>query len=321
MKIAMVGSGAAGSVFASYLRRGGADMTLVDPFKAHMDKVAADGMDFTIAPDQHYQVTGFKTAYNADNIGTMDIVIFMTKATFVEAAIETAKPCIGPDTVLVSLMNGVGNEEKLLNIAAPDHVVFGSGTLGTALPEPGKCISSPGSDKFQMNFGPCQHSALTDAAGAYMEKCFTDGGCPAKYWDDVRPAVWIKATTNCVFNPLSTILRLKCRTFELDEDGWALVEMITRECVALANAKGVAISADQLLAAYKASTNDPISNYYPSMAQDMLMHERQTEITTLNGVMSRYGRELGIPTPGNDFIFHTISCIQKHYAELYPKVK
>jgi ketopantoate reductase len=83
----------------------------------------------------------------------------------------------------------------------------------------------------------------------------------------------------------------------------------------------VAISADQLLAAYKASTNDPISNYYPSMAQDMLMHERQTEITTLNGVMSRYGRELGIPTPGNDFIFHTISCIQKHYAELYPKVK
>ena len=37
--------------------------------------------------------------------------------------------------------------------------------------------------------------------------------------------------------------------------------------------------------------------------------------------MSRYGRELGIPTPGNDFIFHTISCIQKHYAELYPKVK
>ena len=48
MKIAMVGSGAAGSVFASYLRAGGADMTLVDPYKAHMDKVAKDGMKFTI---------------------------------------------------------------------------------------------------------------------------------------------------------------------------------------------------------------------------------------------------------------------------------
>ena len=54
MKIAMIGSGAAGSVFASYLRRGGADMILVDRYKEHMDKVAADGMDFIIDPDQHF---------------------------------------------------------------------------------------------------------------------------------------------------------------------------------------------------------------------------------------------------------------------------
>ena len=81
MKIAMIGSGAAGSVFAGYLRRGGADITLVDPYKEHMDKIAKDGLTFVIYPDQEYQVTGYKTAYNADHIGTMDIVIFMTKAT------------------------------------------------------------------------------------------------------------------------------------------------------------------------------------------------------------------------------------------------
>ncbi|HBR07521.1 MAG TPA: 2-dehydropantoate 2-reductase, partial [Clostridiales bacterium] len=46
MKIAMIGSGAAGSVFASYLRRGGADMYLVDRYKAHMDKISQDGMTF-----------------------------------------------------------------------------------------------------------------------------------------------------------------------------------------------------------------------------------------------------------------------------------
>lgn len=101
MKIAMVGSGAAGSVFASYLRAGGADMTLVDPYKAHMDKVAKDGMKFTIYPDKTTVLTGFKTAYNADDIGIMDIVIFMTKANQLENAIVSAKPCIGPNTVLV----------------------------------------------------------------------------------------------------------------------------------------------------------------------------------------------------------------------------
>ena len=57
MKIAMIGSGAAGSVFAGYLRLGGADLTLVDPYKEHMDKIAKDGLTFVIYPDQEYQVT------------------------------------------------------------------------------------------------------------------------------------------------------------------------------------------------------------------------------------------------------------------------
>ena len=48
MKIAMIGSGAAGSVFAAYLRKGGAELWLVDKYKAHMDKIAADGLIFQI---------------------------------------------------------------------------------------------------------------------------------------------------------------------------------------------------------------------------------------------------------------------------------
>ena len=203
MKIAMIGSGAAGSVFAGYLRRGGADLTLVDPYKEHMDKIAKDGLTFVIYPDNEYQLTGFKTAYNADNIGVMDIVIFMTKATQLENAIETAKPCIGENTVLVSLINGLGNEDKLAAAVGPGRVIYGSGVLGTALDGPGKCISSPGADKIQMNFGPMEMNELTEKAGKHLEECFINGGCPAKFWDDVRPAMWTKVVVNSVFNPLS----------------------------------------------------------------------------------------------------------------------
>ena len=152
MKIAMVGSGAAGSVFASYLRAGGADMTLVDPYKAHMDKVAKDGMKFTIYPDKTTILTGFKTAYSADDIGIMDIVIFMTKANQLESAIQGAKPCIGPNTVLVSLINGLGNDDKLLKYYPASRCMVGSGVIGTALDGPGGCISTP-SEGVIMNFG------------------------------------------------------------------------------------------------------------------------------------------------------------------------
>jgi 2-dehydropantoate 2-reductase len=60
MKIAILGSGAAGSVFAGYLRKGGADdITLVDLYKAHMDKVARDGLIFR-NPDGEFHLDGFQ---------------------------------------------------------------------------------------------------------------------------------------------------------------------------------------------------------------------------------------------------------------------
>ena len=94
MKIAMIGSGAAGSVFASYLKLGGAELWLVDRYKAHMDKIAADGMTF-VSPDGEKLLTGFHTAPSAENIGIMDVVILMVKATQTDDIMPSLKNCIG----------------------------------------------------------------------------------------------------------------------------------------------------------------------------------------------------------------------------------
>ena len=106
MKIAMYGSGAAGSVFASYLRKGGADIVLIDRYQAHMEKVAKDGMKFTIHhqegngeyKDIVTQLTGFRTYCTAADAeaaeGKIDIVIFMTKATQLEQAIQVLCACL-----------------------------------------------------------------------------------------------------------------------------------------------------------------------------------------------------------------------------------
>ena len=114
MKIAMYGSGAAGSVFASYLKKGGADMILIDRYEAHMKKVAEDGMHFTIHQeengaytDYNYQLKGFRTytssAAAAEAEGKVDVIIYMTKATQLEQAIQDSLPVVGDTTVAVSL--------------------------------------------------------------------------------------------------------------------------------------------------------------------------------------------------------------------------
>ncbi len=317
MRIAMIGSGAAGSVFAAYLRRGGADITLVDPYREHMDKVAAEGLIFHVN-DETYHLTGFKTACDAESIGVMDIVIFMTKSMFLDSAIKTAEPCVGENTVLVSLMNGLGNEDRLLKLYPGSRVIFGSGFLGTELNAPGECTSSPGSDGLQMNFGAYENSPLTEAAGRYLEKTFCDGGCECKFWDDVRPAYWQKIITNCTFNPLSAILRIKIKDIMKDMNGAGLAIQVVTECCAVATAKGCPKNVPAFMAELRASASGgSIEEYYPSMAQDVLMHHRQTEIMTLNGAISKYGKELGIPTPANDMIVKIISCIQKNYDKQY----
>lgn len=317
MKFAMIGSGAAGSCFAAFLRKAGADITLVDPYKEHMDKVAADGLDFTIYPDERYHIDGFKTAYTADDIGIMDAVIFMTKSTQLDAAVKGAAPCIGPETVLVSLMNGLGNEEKLLKVAGPERVIYGSGVMGTELKGLGACEASFGIPGVQMNFGPVEKSELNDKVGKELERLFIAGGCDTILWDDVKPMIWRKVIINSVFNPISALLRLKVKDFTRDMNGMGLAIATMNECIAVANKYGVPITTPELLSELKDSSGSGIQDYYPSMAQDMLMHQRQTEINTLNGAIVKYGKAVGVPTPVNTVITQMVSCIQKNYEKQY----
>lgn len=196
----MIGSGAAGSVFASYLNKGGAELWLVDRYKAHMDKVAQSGMTF-VTPSGEELLTGFRTAYSAENIGVMDMVILMVKATQTDGIMPSVKPCIGSETVVVSLQNGIGNDDVLKKYVPADRILYGFGTIGTELPEPGKCVSKPESGVI-MRFGASENDPFSERAGKALEKCFCDGGCLASFEKDIRPFVWKKAISNSGYNTL-----------------------------------------------------------------------------------------------------------------------
>ena len=224
MKFAMYGSGAAGSVFASYLRKGGADIILIDRYEAHMKKVAEEGMHFTIHQeedggykDYDYQLKGFRTYITAADAaaaeGKVDVIIYMTKATQLEQAIQDSMPVVGDTTVAVSLINGLGNDDNLFKVFPKERCIIGSGVLGTALPEPAHCVSTPAGG-VQMNFGGAVRSELTDAACAEMLKCYRDGGCDA-YWRDGEPGtdnniykfIWKKVCVNATVNTVCAVLR------------------------------------------------------------------------------------------------------------------
>ena len=314
MKIAMIGSGAAGSVFAAYLRKGGAELWLVDKYKAHMDKIAADGLVFR-TPEGEEVLTGFHTSATARDIGTMDMVILMVKATQTEDVMADTMPCIGPETAVVSLQNGLGNEEVVKKLIPEERVMFGCGNMGTELPEPGTCVAKPSAGTENMYFGPCVKNELTDKVGKYLEEKFAAGGLLPHFYDDVRPKVWRKATSNSGFNTVCAVLRLKIKEVYDDPEGVELVWSVWREASDVAAALGIPGIWEYMQEEMPRIVKG-LGDYYPSMAQDTQAH-RQTEVDSLTGAISMFGRKVGIPTPTCDILTREIKAIQANYERQY----
>lgn len=323
MKLAMFGSGGAGSVFASYLRCGGADIILVDRNEAHMNKIAKDGMTFTIHQQEggeYHDFTrvlqGFRTytsaqaAFEAE--GTVDAIIYMTKATQLEQAIVDSAPIVSENTVAVSLINGLGNDDNLLKVYPAGRCVIGSGVLGTAMPEPGHCVCVPVSG-VQMNFGAIEKNERTDAVCAELLKRYRDGGLNA-YWreNDIYKYVWKKVIVNSTVNTVCFVLRLKIGEVEADPYGRELFRSVIREACAVATARGTPLDAEEFIAHDHQDVVTNVSDYYPSMCQDAF-NKRQTEIDVLNGKIAEYGEQLGIPTPTCAVLSQVVRAVQGNY--------
>ena len=96
-----------------------------------------------------------------------------------------------------------------------------------------------------------------------------------------------------------------------------MVIQVVSVCCAVATARGCPMDPKAFMMGVKQSGGSGIVDYYPSMAQDMLMFKRQTEIMTLNGAVAEYGKQLGIPTPACDFITRQVLCMQANYDKQY----
>lgn len=322
MKIAMLGSGAAGSVFAAYLKKGGADVYLVDLNKAHMDAIAENGLRFEVL-DYYGNITeerisGFHTAYSAKDIGLMDVVVLMVKTTANDAVLKDAVSCIGPETVVMSLQNGLGNEMKIREYVPESRILYGNGDIGTELLEPGACRAHPLNTKEIMFFGPVEMNPLTEKVGNEFRSILEKGGCKSLFTKDIGYVVWKKAMRNIGMNCLYGLIRLSGYYQVKDPDALTVVKQIWREGCDVANAKGID---GESLWAFLMGTLDydytSSKDVICSTGMDMLIYKKRTEIDNLNGAIVKYGKELNIPTPVNETIMHLVKAFENNYANQF----
>lgn len=317
MKIGVLGCGATGSVFASYLKKGGAeDIWLIDLNKAHMDAIRDHGL-LMREPDGETLLTGFHTAYSAEEVGPCDILIVLVKTVHTISAMKGALSCVTEKTAVVSLQNGLGNDLDLAEFVKEDQIGCGCGRLGTVLEAPGICVSKPAKGIVNMYVGPVKGGEIAANACKYLVDCFRKGGLNPEYMDDVRPALWKKAASNSGFNTVCAVLGLTMRQVYEDETALALVKQILKEASDTAAALGIVDNLYDGLVSDIPKTVASYGDYYPSMAQDYLIYKRQTEVRTLSGAVSRYGKMAGVPTPTCDVLSQVLTAGQNNYKNRY----
>ena len=297
MKIAVIGAGGVGGYFGARLQAAGEDVTFVQRGE-HGAAMRRDGLavasplgDLALP---HVAVVG---PGEAASIGPVDLVLVAVKSIHTDAAADAAAAMLGPDTAVLSLQNGVENEDRLAAQLGAGRVLGGLCYILALIDAPGRIRH--GMRTARIEFGE-RDGRATARAEAFRAAC-ANAGIDVVLADDVAAAIWTKFTLLCAHNGMTALARSPIGPIREDPDGRAVLEACARETMALAAARGVRLA--------PALVEDPMV-LFDSVPADMtsstlydLEHGKPLEIDWLNGAVARLGREAGVPTPVNRCIY------------------
>jgi len=305
MRVCVVGCGAVGSLFAANLANlDDVEVWAYDLDRAHVKAINSEGLQLMGVG----KVLSRPTATSdAAELPPCDYGIVATKAMHTEAAIAATAHAFA-DGAVASVQNGVGNEEV---IAAHVARVI----RGTTFPA-GKVLA-PGVVQWDVRgdttLGPFEpQPAGADQIDALADAC-TRAGMSTEAVADARPAQWRKVIFNAASNPIGALTGLTHGRVCEDPGLRALVSGLVAEGKAVAAAQGIVLDADPDQLIDHAARRDVAYDHKASMLQDVEAR-RRTEIDYLNGGISRFGRELGVPTPLNDAVTALIKGVESAWS-------
>lgn len=282
MNIAVVGAGAIGCYFGGLLARAGHDVLFIGR-QNHVDAINAKGLLFETKAFK--QFIAAKAATDTSEVDKPGLVFVCVKSTDTEEAGRALQGRLGPETIVLSLQNGVDNAERLSAILA-QNVLSAVVYVGTEMAGPGHV----------RHHGRGELLIGASAKSAELACVLKDAGIPTEVSADITAALWTKLIINCAYNALSAVAGIAYGPMLATQGTREVMTSAVRECLAVANACGVALPADQLVQTMALAVAMP--HQKSSTAQD-LARGKPTEIDFLNGYIVRKGVELGIATPTN----------------------
>src|SRR3984957_5785854 len=303
VRIAVIGCGAIGSLYAAHLGRvPGVQVWVVDPWAEHTEAMNARGLRVTGLADF---VATVHARTDGSSLPTCDFGIVATKAPDTLAAVEGARAAVA-NAAVVSVQNGLGNEEVIAGLVP--RVIRGSIITAGAVAAPGVVRYDAPGDSW---FGPFEPRPAALDEVERLARLLTAGGLRTHALPDARGPQWTKVVFNSATSPLSALTGLPVGPVCTDPGLRPQVDALIAEALAVCEKTGITLTR-----APAESVAEAIAEAYhhkPSMLQDVLAR-RETEIDALNGGIAAEGRRVGVPTPLHDCMVALVKGLERSWG-------
>ena len=300
MRIAVMGAGGVGGCLGALLARAGNDVSLIARGE-HLKAIQASGL--RLKQDDAEFTVNVPATGNPAEIGPVDLVLYTVKTYHNAHAIPAIRPLVGPSTAVLPLQNGVECHLQLAAELGPGHAMPGAYWTASSIESPGVLVC----------VGPMPRLSFGEEAGGTSKraKAIRDtmqaAGIEVELSPEPMQVIWSKFIVLCSVAGITSAARTRIRAFLQYPEGLELFTAAMREADEVGRAKGINLPEGLVESSVDFIRGFP--DFQNSMHADF-ENGRPTELDALNGAVVRMGRETGIPTPINEFIYAVLAPLK-----------
>lgn len=300
MKIAVIGAGAVGGYVGALLKKDGNDVTFIARGK-HLEKMSEKGLTV-----KHHGGTFTIHEHFTDNftdIREVDLLIFTVKSSETKEVCERIKPYIKKSAYILTLQNGVINEEILSDNFGSDYILPGSAYISAKVEELGIVTQSGNPTFFIGDLTESQKDIIDGVIDMFQR-----AGIRTKYSSEIMTKKWEKSLWNVTFNPLSAVTKATVGQILDDSKLRSTSESILREVVKVAKNNNVEITKEAIEKVFRSA--ETVRNHKTSMLQDR-ERGKKMEVEALCGYFVKLGESSSVDVSVLSTIYSILSFIDQ----------
>jgi 2-dehydropantoate 2-reductase len=304
MRIAVIGCGAMGSIYAAKLAAAGNDVVAIDSDEASTTQIARYGLRVTGPGSDQVVALRASTVAPAE---TMDLIVLAVKAADVIPGARQALSMLGTGTPVLTIQNGLGSAETVAGIVGDDRLAVGIASgFGAARVAPGHVHYNA---MRAMRFGA--YSSLPYGTVEAIARAWADAGFDAAAATDIAAMQWDKLICNVAYSAPCALTGMTVGQLMEDPEMGSVSRAAATEAFDVARASGIAIAVTDLVALVR-EFGAGIPDAKPSALLD---HEarRVSEIDVINGAVPRQGARVGVDAPVNATLTALVKSVERRW--------